>query len=352
MNGAGRFPMVPTSLLTAAVAALGAAWLGLAVWIVGGRLVGGRRRRRSAAVADGLASGRLAARSFRSRRLRLVADGDFGVASARAAAELVRRDSPALLRSARRPGFRRTGALRVLARGGSPAAFAALREARADARPSVTAGVVAIAAEFDTQMADRLLLELLVVGDHPRSRTATELVPRVPRLVDELLALTDHSEPAVRYWALMLLRYADSEPGIAAAAVSASTAEEPLVRGAAARLLGVAGGSWELPVLRALLGDDVFFVRAHAARAVGELGAQALAADVAALLADENWWTRAAAKESLLVLGPAGLEAALAMRGDDDRFARDGASEVVDGFGRDRDVHGRAGMRLVEGFGR
>jgi HEAT repeats len=226
------------------------------------------------------------------------------------------------------------GALRVLARGRSHAAFAALREARADARPEVTAGVVAIAAEFDTPMADRLLLELLVAGDHPRSRTATELVPRAPRLVDQLLALVEHADPAVRYWALMLLRHAVPDARITDAAVRSSTDSEPLVRGATARVLGAAGGAEQLHVLRALLADEVFYVRAHAARAVGEIGAYTLAAQVAALLGDESWWTRAAAKESLLALGPAGLEAAEAMASDPDQFARDGAAEVVDGFAR------------------
>jgi HEAT repeats len=324
--------MLPTNSLVAAVAALGAAWLCLTAWVIGGRLLTERNRRRCEADAGVLASGRASVRSFRSRRLWRLADGDLGAVSARAASELVRRDSPALLRKARRRGFGRVGALRVLARGRSHAAFAALREARADARPEVTAAVVAITAEIDTPSADRLLLELLVAGDHPRSRTATELVPRAPRLVDQLLALVAHADPAVRYWALMLLRHAAPDPRIARAAVLSSTDPEPLARGAAARALGAAGSAEQLHVLRALLADEVFFVRAHAARAVGEIGAYILAAEVAALLGDESWWTRAAAKESLLALGPAGLEAAEAMASDLDRFARDGAAEVVNGF--------------------
>ncbi|HXH96979.1 MAG TPA: HEAT repeat domain-containing protein, partial [Gaiellaceae bacterium] len=105
----------------------------------------------------------------------------------------------------------------------------------------------------------------------------------------------------------------------------------------------------QLPVLRALLRDEVFFVRAHAARAVGELGSQALAAEVARLLGDENWWTRAAAKESLLALGPVGLEAARAMADDEDRFARDGAAEIVDAFERKVGRRRRTTIGLAQG---
>lgn len=341
--------MLPTNLLAAAVAVLGATWLGLAASVVGSRTQSERRRRLRAADADALASGRLAAASLGSRRLRRLAEGDFGVASSRAARELVRRDTASLRRAARRRGFRSVDALRVLARGGSPAVYGALRAARACARPEVTARVVAITAELETGLADRLLLELLVSGDHPRSRTATELAPRAARLVDELLALVRHAEPAVRYWALMLLRDAAPDARIPDAAVTAATDAEPLVRGAACRLLGERGRAGHLPMLRSLLADDVFFVRAHAARAVGGLGAAALAAEVAALLADENWWTRAAAKESLLSLGPAGLQAAQTTLGARDRFARDGAAEVVDAFRRMPSRHDPATLALIEG---
>jgi hypothetical protein len=341
--------MLPTHLLAAAVAALALTWLGLAVSVVGSRMHSERRRRRCDADADALASGRLAAQSLGSRRLLRLAEGEFGVASSRAAHELVRRDCASLLRSARQRGSRSLTALRVLARGGSPAVYGALRAARACSRPEVTAGVVGIVAELETGLADRLLLELLVSGDYPRSRTATELAPRASRLVDELLGLVPHAEPAVRYWALMLLR--DANPGrrITDAAVAAATDAEPLVRGAASRLLGESGQPGQLPVLRSLLADDVFFVRAHAARSVGKLGARSLAAEVAALLADESWWTRAAAKESLLCLGQAGLDAARRMAGDSDRFARDGAAEVIDAFRRMPSLYDPLALVLAEG---
>jgi hypothetical protein len=342
--------MLPTPLLAAAVAALALAWLGLAAGVVGSRMRSERCRRLCGAEAEALASGRVAAQSLGSRRLYRLAEGEFGVASSRAACELVRCNSTSLLRSARRCTPRGLAALRVLARGGSPAVYGALRAALACSRPEVTAGVVGVVAELETGLADRLLLELLVSGDYPRSRTATELAPRAPRLVDELLVLATHAEPAVRYWALMLLRDATYDRRrIADAAVAAATDAEPLVRGAASRLIGDFGPAGQLPVLRSLLADDVFFVRAHAARSVGKLGARPLASEVAALLADESWWTRAAAKESLLCLGQAGLAAAQQMADTRDRFARDGAAEVIDAFRRMPSLYDEVALELTEG---
>jgi HEAT repeat protein len=136
----------------------------------------------------------------------------------------------------------------------------------------------------------------------------------------------------VRYWALMLLRGVASDVRAAAAAVAAAMDPVGSVRAAAARLLGAGGSAGVQPAVRALLADEVFFVRAHAARAAGEIAATQLAGDVALLLSDRNWWVRAAAKESLLMLGQHGMWAASTMLRSEDRFAREGAAEVVASF--------------------
>jgi HEAT repeat protein len=225
--------------------------------------------------------------------------------------------------------------LRVLTRGGSRFAFSLLRTAYVDGTPDVRAAVVAITSEQSAPAADDLLLDILVTGAHPRSRTATELAPRARRLLPDLLELTVDDDPVVRYWALMLLREAASDERVKIAAVDASVDSSGTVRAAAARVLGGTGAHDVQHVVRALLADEVFFVRAHAARAVGEIGAEPLARDVAALLADANWWVRAAAKESLFLLGESGLHAATQMLEDTDGFARDSAREVVSAFRRE-----------------
>lgn len=325
--------MLPFPVLAGVTLALFLLWLALAAWVVGARLRYDRHRRRREEDARLLVDGDDPARWPR-RRLERVAEGEPGRGAAVAAWELVRRDSRRLRRQARERSFRRTHALRVLARGGWPLAFGVLRAAVANGSPDVRAAVVAIAAEEQTPAADALLIDVLVSGAHPRSRTATELTPRAPRLIRELVELAGHDDQDVRYWALMLLRDTAADPRTKAAAVAAAKDPAGMVRGAAARVLGASGDGDVQHVVRALLADDVFYVRAHAARAAGDIGAEHLAGDVAALLADTSWWARAAAKESLLVLGESGLAAATTMIRADDRFARDGAMEVVSAFQR------------------
>jgi hypothetical protein len=327
--------MVPTWLILGSTVVLLVLWLALAAWVVGARVRHDRLvrlRRRDA----GLLELGVDPRRWRRRRLRRTAGGDATPGAAAAARELVRREGPRLRRRAQRRNRHDRGhALRVLTRGGSRFSFDLLRTAYANGTPDVRAAVVAIAAEQERPEADELLLDILVTGAHPRSRTATEVAPRARRLLPELVTLSGDHEPEVRYWALMLLRHVADDDRAKAAAVAGSVDPVGTVRGASARVLGASRAHDVQHVLRALLADDVFFVRAHAARAVGEIGAEALAPDIAALLADTNWWVRAAAKESLFTLGESGLEAATAMLENEDGFARDSAREVVSSFRRE-----------------
>jgi HEAT repeat protein len=329
--------MVPTWLILSATVALLVLWLALAAWVVGARVKHDRLvrlRRRDAAL---LAAGGDPSRWSR-RRLWRTADGEWLPGAEEAARELVSRERAHLRRTANAHRQRRSHALRVLTRGGSPFAFRLLRSALATGDEELRAAIVSIAAEQQTPPADDLLVQILVDGSHPRSRTATELAPRARRLAALLIDLTDHAEPEVRYWALMLLRDASDKPGAKAAAVRCSSDPSGTVRSAAARLLGASHAADVERILQALLTDEVFFVRSHAARAVGEVGAERLADDVAALLADTSWWVRAAAKETLFLLGDSGLEAATEMLENKDGFARDGAREIVSAFRRESQV--------------
>lgn len=326
--------MVPTWLILDLTVALLVLWLALAGWVVGARLRHDehiRLRRRDARWLERGGD----ARDWSRRRLRRTADGEHSAGAADAARELVRRQARRLRRRAQQHSHHRAHALRVLTRGGSRFAWSLLRTAYLDGTPEVRAAVVAITAEQNAPAADKLLLDILVSGAHPRSRTATELTARARRLLPELLDLTADDDPEVRYWALMLLRDTATDERVKSAAVEASLDSSGTVRAAAARVLGASGAHDVQHVLRSLLADGVFFVRAHAARAAGEIGAEALADDVAALLADTNWWVRAAAKESLFLLGESGLQAATEMLEDVDGFARDSAREVVSAFRRE-----------------
>src|SRR5579864_552080 len=164
-----------TNVLIAAVLLAGAAWLGLAAWIVGDRLLYDRRDRRIARDVELLATGALDPGRCSWRRLWAVADGGSLLASPIAARELVSRGSSRLLRSARGQGFGRTHALRVLARGGSPEALEELRLARSGGNKDVIAATVAIAGELGSAESDAFLLDVLIAGDNPRSRTADQI---------------------------------------------------------------------------------------------------------------------------------------------------------------------------------
>jgi len=327
--------MIPLWLILSVTLVLLVLWLAVAAWVIGARLAHDRLvrvRRRDAGLLDlGIDAGR-----WSRRRLRRTAGGEPSSGAAKAAHELVRRNGPRLRRLAQRRNHHdRAHALRVLARGGSRFAFDLLRNAYANGSPDVRAAVVAIAAEQERPEADDLLLDILVTGAHPRSRTATELAPRARRLLSELVTLTGDHDPEVRYWALMLLRHVADDDRAKAAAVAGSVDPSGMVRAAAARVLGASHAQDVQHVVRALIADDVFFVRSHAARAAGEIGAGSLAGDIAALLADANWWVRAAAKETLFLLGDRGLRAATEMLENEDGFARDSAREVVSAFRRE-----------------
>lgn len=348
IGGRSLAGVTPTSnALIAAVVVAGVAWVCLAAWILGDRALHDRRHSRIGRDAELLTLRALDPKRCSWRRLWRVADGDFAAASMLAAEELVRRDSRRLLRAARKSGFSSVHALRTLARGRSILAIDELRAARLRGNPDVVAATVSIAGQIDTPEADAFLIDVLVEGDNPRSRTADQLA-RGPRVVPALLELAVHADARVRYWALMLLAGGDTDRAILAAALEAAGDSDAQVRAAAARTFGAYEPGEVMLALRRLLADEVFFVRAHAARAVGESGAEPLCVEVAALLADHSWWVRSAAKESLARLGDSGLDATSAMLDSDDGFARDGATEIILALSRSGSTDSRVSTALLE----
>ena len=326
--------MLPTHTLTVVCLTFVITWTALSASVLASRAMFDRRRRREARDAIQLRQGSLA-----GPRLRPVALGQPGPAASAAASALVQADRRRLIHvglvSRRR--LDRLEALRILARAHAPEAVGLLGKAIREGNRSRTAAAVSILSEVDSPAADDLLLDTLVSGAHPRSRTATLLEPRVERLRGELVELAGSEDGAVRYWSLTLLQRAPPDPAVRAVAVAGGCDGEPMVRAAAAKLLAHSTGEAVLAALGPLLRDEQFYVRAHAARAAGVAGAVELARDVSVLLADSNWWVRAAAREGLLALGLAGVAAAVDMLNDSDRFARDGAREVIAAWDR---LHG------------
>jgi HEAT repeat protein len=258
----------------------------------------------------------------------------------------VREEHSALLRCSA-AGVRKAARLRaltIIVRSDSPRAIGLLRAAMAEEDMSIVASAVRLTSELPTRTADILLLDVLVEGRHPRSRTATELEPRSARIRSELLALAAHPDAGLRFWAVTLLGREPKDAAVASALALRASDLDPSVRAAAAEALGKVEPEVSEPILRRLLEDSVFYVRAHAARGAGAAKIDQLAGDLVPLLADTNWWVRAAAKESLLALGAEGFRAAVVALEHEDRFARDGALEIVVGSDHLHDLLAAAGL--------
>jgi HEAT repeat protein len=317
-------------LLAVVASALGATWVVLGVWLLGERSLYDRGRARAELDTEALATRSVEARALSRRRLRRVALGPRSDAMVVAAWELVRRDGPRLRATAAAgPRAARLRALAILARARDASAVGLLRTMTKTAGADSTTGLLRLVAELPAVEADEVLLEVLVDGRLSRSRTATELEPRTPRLRRELIALTRSPNAELRYWAVTLLR---REMGHRPAvdAVRARVADDsPNVRAAVAEALGFAPSELVRPLLQELLTDEAFFVRSHAARAVAQSGDELLANALLPLLADHSWWVRAAAKESLGALGESGIEVAMAALSHSDPFARDSALEII-----------------------
>jgi HEAT repeat protein len=81
------------------------------------------------------------------------------------------------------------------------------------------------------------------------------------------------------------------------------------------------------------LDDEVMFVRAHACRAAGRLGGPGVAPRLLPLLGDSAWWVRAAAKDTLGSFGAQVAPLLFEELDSPDRFARNGAAEVLQDLG-------------------
>ena len=325
--------MFSTPLLFYTAVSLGLSWLTLSAWVLGNRHVYDRVSKRRAADVEALEDGTLHVVDMSKRRLRRIALGTRSSASGMAARALVHEQHSALLRCTS-AGVRkgaRLRALTIMVRSDSPRAVGLLRTAVAYVDALIVASAVRLTSELSSRAADILLLDVLVEGSHPRSRTATELEPRSGRIRGELLKLAEHHDAGLRFWAVTLLGREPSDASVTSAVALRANDLDPSVRAAAAEALGKVEHGVSEPILRRMLDDSVFYVRAHAARGIGQARLDQLSGHVVPLLADANWWVRAAAKESLLALGAEGFRAAVVALEHEDRFARDGALEIIVG---------------------
>ena len=97
-------------------------------------------------------------------------------------------------------------------------------------------------------------------------------------------------------------------------------------------VLGLIGGPMDLGPLEKAARSEDWRVRAKAATALGSVGNDRIVDTLVAGLEDQNWWVRNNAAHALTLL-PSGIDVLYMALLNDDRFARDAASEALSDAG-------------------
>jgi HEAT repeat protein len=227
--------------------------------------------------------------------------------------------------------WQRIGALTRLSRMRHPAGPHLLYLALSDRNPEVVASAIRLLGSLGDLWAMEVLVAALREGRAPRSRIAAQLDRLEPEPGYLLLPLLRDPDPAVRFWGATLI---GSYRAIGEEDLVALTHDEDgNVRAAAVEALGHRSSTAAASATVALLDDPAWFVRVHAARSAGHVAGAAAAPAIARLLADERWWVRTAAKDALRGLGQEAIPALAPVLSSFDRFARNGAAEVLQDIG-------------------
>jgi HEAT repeat protein len=276
----------------------------------------------------GLATATLVGRLGHDRRQRCARHAPGVVAGGRRGRRLLRRAASHRSEAGK---WRRIAALRTVVRCSHPRSRPLIRRAIASGDPELAGAAVRALGELGTPWAIDELLSALRRGETPRSRVAAQLERFTPAIGPALVPLLADERGPVRFWAATLLGACLGEGR--EELVAATADPDPNVRAAAVESLGERRVRSALPAVRTLLRDEAWFVRVHACRAVGELGGLDEAPALAGLLDDPWWWVRAAAKDGLRRQGLAVAGALIPLLEHHDRFARNGAAEVLQDVG-------------------
>ena len=349
-------------LLVPGFAAVATLWAGFSAWVVADRVRYDRNRRRLSAIERALADPSLAAlppikrtaavrdmleRLPRLDVYRMTGNADLPTwvreACGRYALDHVGLDrmlqDATPHRGARRK-WRRISALNALVYARPDSIHALLRVALADA----DADVASAAASVLQRLGDRRAAEILIGGLRSSRLPASRIAARLQRFAipfDDLLeSLLTSPRPEARYWGVTLLRdhHGYSKPDSIVPLVDDPDAT---VRKAALLTLAAMQAPDAARLATWRLIDPAPFVRSAAIHALAQVGERspdrgrrsALASTLAPALADRDWSVRTAAKDALARLGPATWRAVAAQLSSEDRFARNGAAEVLQNLG-------------------
>ncbi len=238
--------------------------------------------------------------------------------------------------SAHRTGrekWRRTAALRILARLGHAETIALLTRAVEETDPDVAAVALALLGSSHDPRAADVLVGALIERRHPASRIAVHLEQSPQPIALRLRPLLQHADPVVRLWSATLVASDTDVEGLEWDLLLLVDDSDPRVRKAAIGSLGKIGSPLASEAALGLLRDPVPYVRAHAARALADMQRSDLGVEIADLLGDRDWWVRLAAKESLEAMGPEVWRVLMPCLEHPDRFVRNGAAEVFQNLG-------------------
>ena len=350
-------------LLVPGFAAVATLWLGFSGWVVAGRVRYDRGARRLASIERALADPSLAAlppleraAAVRDmlRRLpmldvyRMTGNADLPPwvreqcgALALEHVGLERMLHDAMAHRGTRQKWRRISALNALVYARPASIHGLLRQALADA----DADVASAAASVLQRLGDRRAAEILIGGLRASRLPASRIAARLERfsiaLEDLLQPLLTSTRPEARYWAVTLLRKYSDLGGLSESIVPLVDDADAPVRKAALLTLGAMQAPEVVRLASWRLTDPAPFVRSAALHALAQVGERtpdrgrrsALASTIAPALADRDWSVRTAAKDALLRLGPATWRPVAAQLSSSDRFARNGAAEVLQNLG-------------------
>lgn len=329
-------------------------WLAMSAWIVADRMLFDARNRglgwasrelraptlAALPPAERLARVRAILHALPTRSLeRLVMDTSLpGTVRDACAAEVVRARGPDKLLAAARnvPGtgkWAHIAALFLLVRDRHPSAHALLAKALEADDAEARQAAITLLGELGDRDAARILAVGAAASPVLRSRIASQLDRFELPVADLLGELALSPDPAVRALGAMLLWRHAAAPEVADRLVALAGDADPGVRKSAVQSLAGATAPVAVVTARRMLADPASFVRAHAARTLVRLDRAGAAEDVAPLLADADWWVRQAAKEGLMAIGIDALPAVVRQLDSPDRFARNGAADVLQGIG-------------------
>jgi HEAT repeat protein len=188
-------------------------------------------------------------------------------------------------------------------------------------------------ARLDTPQGARAIFERIGGQSQLLDSRLASLVEAMSCNVGEVLCEALRSKNAtIVYWALNLAAR-KQKVELVEVVRAHLCAENPNVRAAACECVGELKirltDAWLAPLLR----DDFWFVQCHAAKALGAMKAEWAAEEISSLLYSPHWWVRQNATQALSDLGSVSEPLAEKVLCSEDRYARNGAVEVLSHLG-------------------